>query len=247
MAGSVHVGIGGWDYEPWRGTFFPAGLPRARQLHFASRQVTAVELNATYYKLQRPELYERWAAETPDDFVFALKGSRFCTSRKQLGDAGEAIERFCGQGFTRLGAKLGPILWQLAGTKRFDPEEMAAFLRLLPREIDDVEVRHAIEARHESFEDARFAALAEEAGVAVCLVDTGTGAPPGEAAGPFVYARLKNAREEEPIGYPPIELDAWAERAGRWAETRDLFLFFIAGAKLRAPAAAVALLERLRA
>lgn len=248
----IHVGIGGWDYDPWRGTFYPPGLPKARQLSFASRALTAIEINATFYKLQRPELFERWASEVPDGFVFAVKASRFCTNRKLLGDGGEAIGRFCGQGFTRLGAKLGPILWQLAATKRFEPEEIAAFLALLPREQDGVPLRHVIEATHESFADERFVALARDAGVAICLIDDGVGPPPDDrATASFAYARLKNSREEEPCGYPSAELDLWAERARGWRgdadAPRDVFLFVINGAKVRAPAAAQALIERLGA
>jgi uncharacterized protein YecE (DUF72 family) len=241
MPERIHVGFGGWDYEPWRGTFYPAGLPKAKQLHHAARRVDAIEINATFYKLQKPELYERWAADVPDDFVFTLKGSRFCTNRKVLGDGGEAIGRFFSQGMARLGPKLGPILWQLAATKRFDREEIASFLKLLPREIDGVPLRHAIEAQHESFGDPRFAELAAEEGVAVCLVD-GSAAPPG----PFAYVRLKAAREEEPAGYSPAELDAWAQHAAHWSQAGDVFLFVINGAKVRAPAAAEALIDRIK-
>lgn len=244
----IHIGIGGWDYGPWRQTFYPPGLPKAQQLHFASRQVNAIEINATFYKLQRPDLFERWAAEVPEGFLFTVKGSRFCTNRRVLGEGGEAIARFCGQGFTRLGAKLGPILWQFAETKRFEPEDVAAFLALLPREQDDVPLRHAVEARHESFRDPRFAELAREAQVAICLADDAGDAAADRDTAPFVYARLKNARAEEPTGYPAGELDAWARRAKEWRsdpQRTAAFLFFIDGAKERAPAAARALIERI--
>jgi uncharacterized protein YecE (DUF72 family) len=244
----IRVGIGGWDYDPWRQTFYPPDLPKKRQLHFASRQVSAIEVNATYYKLQRPDLFERWAAETPDDFTFTVKGSRFCTNRRILGDAGEAITRFCGQGLTRLGSKLGPILWQLAETKQFDRDDIAAFLALLPREQDGVELRHAIEAPHESFRDSRFTDLARQARVAICLVDAAEKPSTGEPTAPFAYVRLKNARAEERAGYPPADLDGWAARAREWAtgqQPRETFIFFINGAKERAPAAARALLDRL--
>lgn len=243
--GPIHIGIGGWDYDPWRGTFYPQGLAKTKQLHFASRQLTAIEINATFYKLQRPELFERWAAEVPDGFVFALKGSRFCTNRRDLGEAGESVERFCGQGLTRLGGKLGPLLWQLAATKKFDAQEIAAFLALLPKEQDGIVLRHAIEASHESFRDERFAALCRDAGVAVCLVDEGEGVSDPDPAAPFVYARLKAAREEEPEGYAPVELDAWAASARQWAAGgRPVYLFVINGAKVRAPAGAIGLIAR---
>jgi len=241
----IHIGIGGWDYDPWRGTFYPPGLPRAKQLGFASRQVTAIEINATFYKLQRPDLFERWADEVPEGFVFTVKGSRFCTNRKSLGEGGEAVARFCGQGFTRLGGKLGPILWQLPETKRFDSEDFAAFLSLLPREQDGVALRHAVEARHESFGDERAAELARAAGAALCLAEKGGWPPAERGTADFVYARLMNAREEEPDGYAPAQLDRWAAQVNAWAEDREVFLFMIDGAKLRAPAAAQALIARV--
>jgi uncharacterized protein YecE (DUF72 family) len=245
---SAHIGIGGWDYDPWRQTFYPPGLPKTKQLQFASRQVNAIEINATFYKLQRPELFERWADAVPDGFVFAVKGSRFCTNRKVLGEAAEAIARFCGQGFTRLGPKLGPILWQFAETKKFDPEDVAAFLALLPREQDGMKLRHVIEAEHESFRDSRFADMAGEAQVAICLVDNGGEAVADLDTAPFVYARLKNGRSDEASGYSEAELDAWAQRVEGWISVpkpRETFLFFIGGAKERNPAAAKALAARL--
>ncbi|HYJ31260.1 MAG TPA: DUF72 domain-containing protein [Allosphingosinicella sp.] len=246
MQGPIRVGIGGWDYDPWRGSFYPLGLPRSKQLEHASRRVTAIEINATFYKLQRPDLYARWAAAVPDGFKFALKGSRFCTNRKALGEAGEAVARFCGQGLTELGDRLGPILWQLADTKHFDPAEIRAFLALLPRRQDGVALRHAIEVRHESFADPLFAELAHAAGAAVSFADA-PGAPAIDApASGFAYARLKGMREEEPEGYSESGLDRWAGLARGWADGgREVFMFMINGAKVRAPAAAEALLARL--
>ena len=132
---SIYAGVGGWDYDPWRGTFYPAGLAKAKQLDFAARKLTAIEINATYYKLQKPELFARWAKTVPEGFKFAIKASRFCSNRKVLGEAGEAIAKFCAQGFTELGDKLGPILWQFMGTKKFEPDDFRAFLAWLPAEI----------------------------------------------------------------------------------------------------------------
>src|SRR5688572_17342372 len=134
--GRIHVGVGGWDYDPWRGTFYPPGLAKAKQLAHAGQHLTATEINATYYKLQKPELFERWAAMVPDGFRFAVKASRFCTNRRVLAEAGEGIARFCGQGITALGEKLGPINWQLMATKQFDPDDFGAFLKLLPAKRD---------------------------------------------------------------------------------------------------------------
>ena len=245
----IHVGIGGWDFDPWRGTFYPQGLAKTKQLHFASRQLSAIEINATFYKLQRPKLFAGGRDTEPDGFKFAIKGSRFCTNRKILAEGGESVERFCAQGVSELGDKLGPILWQLADTKKFDADDIAGFLKLLPREQDGVKLRHVVEARHESFGDPRFTELAREAGVAICYAE-GEGKPTfAEQTADFTYARLMSAKEEEPLGYPPAELDRIADLARGWAEggKRDVFVFFIAAAKVRNPAAAQALIERLGA
>ncbi|HEX9933203.1 MAG TPA: DUF72 domain-containing protein [Allosphingosinicella sp.] len=244
MAGAaIHVGIGGWHYEPWRGTFYPAGLPKSKQLEHASRRVTAIEINATFYKLQNADLYAKWAQTVPDGFRFALKGSRFCTNRKVLATAAEAVGKFCGQGFEALGDRMGPVCWQFAETKRFEPDDVEAFFDLLPRERNGVPLRHALEAKHESFRDDRFHALARAAGVAVAFGDDMLD---DEPTADFVYCRLKGARPEEPEGYLPAELDRIAERARSWsAAGREVFLFMIDGAKERAPAAAEAVLARL--
>ncbi|HEX8364034.1 MAG TPA: DUF72 domain-containing protein [Allosphingosinicella sp.] len=244
--GAIHVGIGGWDYDPWRGTFYPPSLAKAKQLEHASRRVTAIEINATFYKLQRPDLFQRWADATPQGFKFAVKGSRFCVNRRVLAEAGEAVGKFCGQGLEALGDRLGPILWQLAETKSFDADDFGAFLALLPREAAGVRLRHVLEVRHESFRDPRLAGMAQQAGVAIAYVDA-PGVPRIDAPAPdFAYARLKGMREEEPEGYSPDDLDRWAALARRWSEGgREVFIFFINGAKVRAPAAAEALLRRL--
>ena len=263
-SGSIYVGIGGWDYEPWRDAFYPAGLARAGQLEYAARQLTAIEINATFYKLQTPELFERWAAVVPEGFKFAIKASRFCTNRKQLGDAAEAIGRFCAQGFTALGERLGPILWQLAPTKRFDPDEMRAFMMLLPTSRDGVALRHALEVRHESFRSREFVAMARAANVAIAFVDHDECPEIADLTADFAYARLKRTREEEAQGYSPQALDRWAKVAQGWARgesppglhyvsdaraamtPRDVYAFIIGGAKVRNPAAARALIERLK-
>jgi uncharacterized protein YecE (DUF72 family) len=262
-AGTIRVGVGGWDYEPWRTSFYPPGLPKAKQLEHAGRQLTAIEINATFYKLQKPELFERWAAAVPDGFKFTVKASRYCTNRKQLGKAAEGIGRFCAQGFTALGEKLGPILWQLAPTKRFDPEEIRAFLMLLPTSRDGVRLRHAIEPRHESFRCREFVAMARAADVAIVYADAEQYPEIADLTSDFVYARLQRTRDEEPAGYEPAALDRWAKVARSWAKgespsglgyvsdavapatPRDVFAFVISGAKLRNPAAAQGLIERL--
>ena len=260
----IRVGIGGWTFAPWRGTFFPKGLPHVQELAHASRRLTAIEINGTFYRTQSPASFRKWRDETPDGFVFAVKGHRFVTNRKVLAEAGPSVETFVGSGLTELGDKLGPINWQLAATKRFDPADIGAFLKLLPPERDGIRIRHAIEVRHESFACPEFVDLARHHGVAIVYADHDTypGIPDPTAG--FTYARLQRSRESEPDGYPAAELDGWAEAAAAWAEgkvpaglaatgpvpkpasgDRDVFVFFISGDKVKAPAAATALIGRL--
>jgi uncharacterized protein YecE (DUF72 family) len=260
--GKIRAGIGGWDYEPWRETFYPPKLAKTKQLEYAAQHVTAIEINATYYKLQSPALFERWAKTVPDGFKFALKGSRFCSNRRVLGEGGEGVERFCGQGLVELGDKLGPIIWQFMATKKFDPDDFGAFLALLPRAVSGVRLQHGVEVRHESFRDPAFVEMARAAGVAIVFSDGKEFPVIADASGDFTYARLLGAWAEEPTGYPAAELDRWAEVARAWAagespsglpylaapapaSPRDVYVFMINGAKERAPAAAMALLERL--
>ena len=263
MAGAIHVGIGGWDFDPWRGTFYPPGLAKPKQLAHLGTRLTATEINATFYKLQTPELFARWRDMVPDGFKFAIKASRLCTNRKNLAEAGETMGRFCGQGFTELGDKLGPILWQLAPTKRFDADELRAFLMLLPTSRDGIALRHALEVRHESFKCREFVALARSSNVAIVYADHDLYPGIADLTADFVYARLQRTRDEEPAGYGPAALDRWAEVARGWAagespagrdymsdakaekRPREVFAFVIAGAKVRNPAAAEALLGRL--
>ncbi|UAK25205.1 DUF72 domain-containing protein [Sphingomonas nostoxanthinifaciens] len=263
MAGAIRVGIGGWTFEPWRETFYPKGHPKTRELEHASRHVTAIEINGTYYSTQKPATWADWAKRVPDDFVFAVKASRFCTNRKVLAEAGESIAKFVNQGLSELGPKLGPILWQFMGTKQFDPDDFGAFLDLLPKAVDGVPLTHAIEPRHESFRTPAFVAIARAAGVAIVVADAQDHPQFADLTGPFVYARLQDAHEEVPTGYDAAALDRWAEVAKGWAAgeapdglryieppapasgPRDVFVFMINGAKVRAPAAAMALLERV--
>jgi uncharacterized protein YecE (DUF72 family) len=260
--GPIRVGVGGWDYDPWRGNFYPPKLPKTRQLGHMAGRLMAVEINATYYKLQKPELFERWAKAVPDGFRFALKGSRFCSNRKVLGGAGEAVERFFGQGLAELGDKLGPILWQFMATKKFEPDDFRAFLALLPRKAAGVPLRHVVEPRHESFRDPAFVAMARAAGVGIAFADSDQFPCFADLSGNLAYARLQRSRPEVETGYPPAELDRWAEVANGWAKgespeglpyvarppqprARETYVFFISGAKERNPAAAEALLGRL--
>lgn len=243
----IRVGIGGWTFPPWRGTFYPDKLPHAKELDYASHQLGAIEINATFYSRQSPKSWEKWANTVPDGFKFTIKGSRFCVTRTRLCEGAEGIGNFFAQGFSALGAKLGPIMWQLAARRQFDRDDIAGFLDLLPREVDGVALRHAIEPRHESFDDERFFDLCRERNVTVVLDDSDKYPPIEADTADFTYARLQRMNEDVATGYGEESLQRFAERARRErAAGRDVYLFMINGAKVRAPAAALALQERLR-
>jgi len=245
MAGRIRTGIGGWVYEPWRGTFYPAGSRQKDELAHVGRTLGATEINATYYSTQKPATFAGWAKAVPDGFHFAVKASRFCTNRKVLAEAGESIAKFTGQGIAELGDRLGPILWQFMPTKRFDPDDFGAFLKLLPASVDGVPLRHAVEVRHESFGDPTFLAMAHEAGAAVVLGDHDEyPAIAGHDVG-FSYVRLMRARSNDESGYPVDELKLWAQKAQTLAGQGDCYAFFIAGAKEHNPAAAQKMAELL--
>lgn len=247
VKGKVRVGIGGWSYAPWRGTFYPPGLAQASELEFAARQFGAIEINGTFYSRQARSTWEKWAASVPDGFQFAIKGSRYCVTRPNMADAGEGIGNFLAQGIDALGPKLGPLLWMLAARRKFDREDMARFLALLPADLNGVPLRHVIEPRHESFRDPRFFDLCREHDVAIVFGDDDEFPCIEADTASFAYARLQRMRAEVPTGYDDPALNAFAARARRWqAAARDGYLFMINGAKIRAPAAALALQERLR-
>lgn len=259
----IRVGVGGWTFEPWRGNFYPAGLPHSRELEYASRRLSAIEINGTYYSSQQPATFARWRDTAPDDFVFSLKASRFATHRRVLADAGESIQRFVTSGITELGHKLGPIVWQFAPTKHFDPVDFEAFLKLLPAQVGGLPLRHVLDVRHESFRGADYLALARRYRTATVFTDSDDYPSFADITGDFVYARMMRTRStladgctaqafdqlaacahawhrgEEPAGLPRIE------PAPAPAASRDVFMYFISGAKEKAPAAAMALLKRL--
>jgi uncharacterized protein YecE (DUF72 family) len=262
----IRVGIGGWTYEPWRDNFYPADLPQKQELHYASRQVTAIEVNGTYYSTMKPESFRKWHDETPDEFVFSLKASRYATNRKLLAGAGESIARFVDSGITELKDKLGPIVWQFMPTKVFDAEDFGAFLALLPKKAGSLTLRHVMDVRHESFMAAEYLALARAKGVATVFTDSDKFPSFANLTADFAYARLMNSDAKLKAGYAPKALVAWAERAQQWADgsapddlprvdgaadvaakARDVFVFFINGAKEKAPAAAGALIAKLGA
>jgi uncharacterized protein YecE (DUF72 family) len=242
----IRAGIGGWTYEPWRGSFYPQGLAHARELEFASRKLTAIEINGTFYRNQKPDTFRKWAGETPPGFVFSLKAPRYAVNKRVLAEAGPSIGLFVESGFAELGDKLGPILWQFAPTKRFDAADFGAFLALLPREVKGQGLRHVLEVRHESFRSPEFFELAQKAGAAIVLADSDEYPSIAQDTAGFTYARLMKSRQEEPTGYAHAELTGWMERAQNWTVGgRDAFVYFINGAKERAPAAAQAFLAML--
>ncbi|WP_376985091.1 DUF72 domain-containing protein [Bosea sp. R86505] len=261
--GSIRVGIGGWVFEPWRGSFYPEGLPQKRELEHAAAHLGTIEINGTYYGSQKPESFARWRSETPDDFVFAVKGSRYITNRRVLAEAAPSIEKFFSSGVTELREKLGPINWQFMPTKAFDPADFEAFLKLLPRSVDGIAIRHAVEVRHDSFRTPDFITLLREYSVAAITAADSDYPQIADVTAPFVYARIMGTSEDEADGYPDADLDRWVQRARQWSKgefpddlarasgdaaeavPRDVFLYVISGAKVRNPAAAMALTQRL--
>jgi uncharacterized protein YecE (DUF72 family) len=260
----IRVGIGGWTFEPWRGgNFYPEGLAQSRELAYASERMSAIEINGTYYGTQKPATFAKWRDETPAGFVFSMKANRFATNRRVLAEAGESIVKFVGSGISELGPKLGPIVWQFAPTKVFDPDDFGAFLALLPSSVDGLRLRHVMDVRHPSFMTPEYLALARRHGAATVFTDSPDYPSFADLTADFVYVRLMCSDARLEAGYPPKALDEWVGRLRQWAagdepadlprsdegpapkRAREVFVYFINGAKERAPAAAMALLKRL--
>jgi uncharacterized protein YecE (DUF72 family) len=242
----ARVGIGGWTYPLWRGSFYPEKLPQSKELEYASRQFRALEINATFYGRQSPKSWAAWGKTVPDGFQFAIKGSRYVVTRPKLADAGEGLGGYFAQGMAALGDKLGPILWMLSARRKFDSEDIAAFIKLLPDTLDGIPLRHAIEPRHESYRDEKFFDLCRDRDVAIVFGDDDEFPCIDADTASFAYARLQRMREEVPTGYDDKALDSFADRARHWQhEKKDAYIFMINGAKVRAPAAAIALQNRL--
>jgi uncharacterized protein YecE (DUF72 family) len=259
---SIYVGVGGWVYPEWRQTFYPEGLPQKRELEYAAAHLTAIEINGTYYGSQKPESFRRWRDETPKGFIFTVKGPRFATNRRALAESGGSIEKFFASGVTELKEKLGAVNWQFMATKKFDAGDFEAFLKLLPRQVDGLAIRHAVEVRHDSFKDAGFVALCRKYGVAIVTGADSDFPVIADVTADFVYVRIMGTQAKEELGYPKAALKKWAARAMEWEKggapkdfkllapampkkKRDVFLFVISGAKERNPAAALGLIAEL--
>lgn len=263
-AGDIRIGIGGWTFEPWRGVFYPPKLAQAKELSYAANVLTSIEINGTYYGSQKPESFRKWASEVPDGFVFSVKGPRFTTNRKVLGEAGDSIKRFYDSGLLELGDRLGPVLWQFMPTKKFDEKDFGAFLELLPRKQGKQVFRHVVEVRHDSFNTPAFIALMRQFNIPVVYAEHFTYPNISDVTGDFVYARLQKGQDDIPTAYPPKVLDGWAKRFEEWAKggepkdlpkadakskpekkPRDVFAYVIHEGKIRAPAAAQELIKRV--
>ncbi len=264
-AGQIRLGIGGWNYAPWRGTFYPEGLAQAKELEYAASRLTSIEINSTFYGSQKPESFRKWASAVPDGFIFSVKGPRFATNRRDLAGAGDSIKRFLDSGVLELRDRLGPMLWQFAPFKKFDAADFGKFLELLPNQADGRRLQHAVEVRHESFRTTEFVTLARSFATPIVFTDHATYPSFADLTGDFIYARLQRGKDTIPTAYPPKEINTWAERLKLWAQgkephdlprvepaakqskssPRDVFAYVIHEGKIRAPAAAMALIERL--
>jgi uncharacterized protein YecE (DUF72 family) len=263
----IRIGTSGWLYPPWRGVFYPKGLPHRRELEYISRQVDSVEINGSFYSLQRPASYQRWAAETPDDFVFAVKGGRFITHMKRLKDVETPLANFFASGVLALDHKLGPVLWQFPANFAYDPDLMSRFFAMLPRSTGeaaaiaaqhdsrldgrswtevaaDRPIRHTVEVSHPSFADPSYVDLLRRNDIATVVADTAGKFPYfDDVTTDFVYIRLHGDVEIYASGYSDEALDMWADRIRRW--DTDTYVYFDNDIKVKAPGDAIALRKRL--
>jgi uncharacterized protein YecE (DUF72 family) len=262
-SGQIRTGIGGWTFEPWRGTFYPSDLPKAKEADYAVSHLGTIEINGTFYRTQSPATFAKWRDQAPAGFVYAVKALQYCVAKKKLAEAGESIGKFLASGLSELGDTFGPILWQFRQTRKFDADDIDAFLAMLPSQIDGMPARHVLEVRHESFACAEFVELLRKHGAGVVVADHEEHPQIADLTADFVYARLMRTQEDVPTGYDEAGLDRWAGITQGWAKgerpegltyvtegaadgkPRDVFAYFISGAKVRNPAAAMALAERL--
>ncbi|MDT4942116.1 MAG: hypothetical protein QOJ34_2205 [Pseudonocardiales bacterium] len=270
MAGDIRIGTSGWLYPPWRGVFYPPKLAHKKELAYLSSQLNAVEINGTFYSLQRPDSFRTWYAQTPDDFRFAVKGARFITHMKKLNDVGTPLANFFASGVLALADKLGPILWQLPPNLGFNPERLRAFFALLPRSTGeaawlsrrhdermkdraiteaatDQPLRHALEIRHKSFETPQFVDLLREHAISLVVADTAGKWPLlRDVTADLVYVRLHGDAELYTSGYTDEALDRWAADIRTWtAAGLDVQVHFDNDVKVHAPYNAICLAEKL--
>lgn len=255
----IRAGIGGWQYAPWRGSFYPSGLTQKNELAHASRALSVIEINSTFYRPATPTSYATWREATPEGFVFSLKAPRQIIQQRRLAHTGEAITQFVQGGLAELGDRLGPVVWQFGPYKSFDTADLTEFLALLPTAVDGLRLRHVLEVRHASFMNPSFLALVRAHGVSLVGTDSDEHPSFFDLSGDLVYLRLMRCRAEEPTGYPADELATWQAHARAWAggdepaglpriaptavptgQPRQVFVMFINGAKERAPLAAQA-------
>jgi len=261
--GVIRIGVGGWTYEPWRGTFYPEDLTQNRELEYASQHLTSIEINGTYYGPQKPATFAKWREQTPGDFIFSVKAPRYAMNRSVLAEAGSTIERFIDGGVLELRDKLGPINWQCEPTKHFEPADFEAFLKLLPSKANGQTLRHVVEVRHPSFRNANFIELLRVHGVAAAIAGDSIHPQIPDVTAPFVYVRIMGTTKKEKLGYSNDALNLWSSRAQSWAQgdlpkdlsyvatstsdgkQRDVYLYVIGGHKVHNPTAAMSLLKRL--
>ena len=264
----IRIGISGWTFPPWRGEFYPEGLAQKRELGYASRKLNSIELNGSFYSLQSPASYRKWFDETPDDFVFAIKGGQFITHIRRLREVRIPIANFFASGVLGLNQKLGPLFWQLPPNFQFDQALFDEFFALLPHstkaaaklagehqikvakkvsiEVDrDRPLRHAIEVRHKSFDNADFVKLARKHDVGIVIADTKQWPAFSEVTSDFVYARLHGELEMYPKGYTDAAIDTWAKQIKKWNKSVDVYAYFDSEMKVRSPLDAMGLAERL--
>jgi uncharacterized protein YecE (DUF72 family) len=259
----IHVGIGGWTFAPWRGVFYPDGLPHAKELSYAASHLTSIEINGTFYRTQTPATFRKWASEVPGSFIFSVKGPRYVTHRGDLKDAGESIDRFLNSGVLELGDHLGPLLWQFPPFKKFDEADFGSFLELLPKDFHGHRLRHVVEIRHASFCVPAFIRLLRKFETPVVFSEHETYPAIADVVGDFLYLRLQKGDDSITTAYPESAIADWAARLRTWlagkapadlphvetspakTKPRDIFVYFIHEGKVRAPAGAMALIETL--
>lgn len=259
----IRIGVGGWTYAPWRHSFYPEGLVARRELEYASRRFSTIEINGTFYGSRRASEYAQWRTQTPPGFVFSVKAPQHITQRGPLARCGKAAWAFLNGGLAELGDRLGPVLWHMPPSRVFDADDLGAFLDLLPRTLDGRPLRHVIEPTHPSFVDPRYVEVARAFGAGTVYTDSPEQPAIADVTGRVVYARLMRSRVDAGEGYEPGEIDAWLDRVRTWARggepddlsriaeppaahgEREVYVYFIGGAKQRNPAAAMGMISRL--